>query len=88
MIIQLVDDEDYTREAHDIEQQLRVIRRGITFPIENHLVQPNVSDSVVRKSSDCGMFPLVIPLWILTFVSSFALRIFSSLFVSLTSRHR
>ena len=38
VIIQLVDDEDCTREAHFIEQELRVIRRGITFRVEKRLV--------------------------------------------------
>jgi hypothetical protein len=37
-IIQLVGDEDLMREAHDIEEELRVIRPEITFRTEKWLV--------------------------------------------------
>jgi hypothetical protein len=38
VIIQLVDDGDFAREAHDIQQELRRIRPEITFRVEKRLV--------------------------------------------------
>jgi hypothetical protein len=37
VILQLVDDGDFAQEEHDIEQELRRIRPGITFRIEKRL---------------------------------------------------
>ena len=55
VIIQLVNDEGYTREAHNIEQELRRIRPGIIFRIEKRLVQLNALSSLQEKTSDSGM---------------------------------
>lgn len=54
VVIQLVNDEGYTREAHTIEQELRRFRSGITFRIGQHLVQPNALSSLEKRNDDCG----------------------------------
>ena len=38
VILQLVDDGDFAREADDIQHELRAIRQEITFRIEKRLV--------------------------------------------------